>query len=91
MHFPARGAIALNLLVREFEVDQALDAFDGRDFADDALGLTMLLVGWGWCAGGGDVWIPAHEVEGVPALALPFVHAAGDVVGAANFEHNGAG
>lgn len=35
------------------------------------------------------VGIPAHEGEGVAALALPFVHAACDVVGAADFEEDG--
>ena len=36
-----------------------------------------------------NVRVPADEGEGVAALALPFVHAACDVVGAADFEEDG--
>lgn len=38
-----------------------------------------------------DIGIVPHEREIVPALAGPFVHAAGYVVGAADFEEDGAG
>jgi hypothetical protein len=36
-----------------------------------------------------NVRVPADEGEGVAALALPFVHAAGDVVCTADFEEDG--
>lgn len=38
--------------------------------------------------GGWNVRIPPHEVEFIAALALPFIHPAGDIVGAADLEHD---
>jgi hypothetical protein len=38
--------------------------------------------------GGRHIGVPANETQGVAALALPFVHAASDVVGTSYFEKN---
>lgn len=64
------------------------------DFVDLIVGGCPAIWCWaGWGSRGrggrGNVGVEADEIEGIAALAVPFVHAAVDVVCSADFEFDG--
>jgi hypothetical protein len=104
MLLPASPTPPLDLPLRQLQMHQPLDTLNKRhlphDIAFPARGGRARKVRIhsalrrsvrGRSRGRGDVGVPADEVQSVAALALPLVHAAGDVVGAADFEHDGFG
>jgi hypothetical protein len=96
---PTSLTILQNPLLRQLQMNQPLNPLDARDLAHQTRRLPVSCAWPRWTklvgalrrgrrAGRRDVGIPAHESESVAALALPLVHAAGDIVGSANFEED---